>query len=183
MEAFPHIAISDVELYFDGACEDNTEGISQRFIDVLSDSQYSAFCTQYPECTIANVRVTCGETSRRRRNTRMNRAKILFAKNAETHNNRHRRTTDRLFLSFQLEIQLDTRSISTTEELYAASNRQSLDIITEFYYSVAAGAYNIDGFNADMGSFYFDGPLPKCLPGNMPAIDDSFSCSKSSCYF
>ncbi|XP_071497251.1 uncharacterized protein [Diadema antillarum] len=63
-------------LYFTGSCgtQETQDEIAAAFLQILINTDFSDICTQTNQCTVANVRVTCGDISsvsgRRRRRRR-----------------------------------------------------------------------------------------------------------------
>ncbi|XP_071810204.1 uncharacterized protein [Asterias amurensis] len=56
-------------MYFSGDCSNQStqDSIAQAFIDLLRKANFTELCVPIEKCTIDNVEVTCGESSRRRR--------------------------------------------------------------------------------------------------------------------
>ena len=119
---------------------------------------FREICTLYPGCSIENVEVECGESSRRKRSTYSHEVIILF--------------------DFILT---NTFNPAQTPAEMDDATYNEFSLLTDFIQNqINSGGLDIAGLEIDPSSFRFAESLIICQAGEV-AEYTTFTCSKSIC--
>ncbi|XP_052249805.1 sushi, von Willebrand factor type A, EGF and pentraxin domain-containing protein 1-like [Dreissena polymorpha] len=141
--------------YYTDKCNSSTENIFEiqhNFINALNTSKYLEFCTSNPDCQAQFVSISCGPTSRKKRDT-----------------NVYRRATLQFAYIVDFEISLAYHSLPNETDNQAMDRISSmLDNIAEsIHIATSNGAFDIAGLVVEADSFASGIPSVKCPPGTI----------------
>ena len=168
--------------YFSGDCNDSAvqEKVKESFITSLNTSKYSEFCTAYENCSIENVRVSCGLTSREKRSSYF----YDFLSLLTSRTDRQKRNTNSHKLTIQWDITLkineSTLSGLTSQELWSELEGKLEDVAQVLKTETQEGKFDMEevqGFDLeiDRDSYRTGWPNIVCQEGMIPN-DAHFSC-------
>ena len=165
-----HVHMMAEVYYYTGACNSsraNLQQIKNNFIRALNSSQYASVCVNEPFCTADYVNVTCGSTSRRKRDTQ--------------HHDILRRST-RPFaykVVIDLTVSLTSSSASSSGMVFALKANILSQMAMKIEEELQKGHFGMPGLDMHIESdSFYQGLVEYKCPKGMQTRMTSGSCGK-----
>ena len=166
-----HVYLKADIYYYTGVCNSSKENLRQiqtNFIKALNSSQFSSVCTDEPFCTAEFVNVTCGATSRRKRDIE------------STHNIQQRST---LPFAYKVSIEITVPLSSSPGQSASLTFAMKASLLSQMAYVIEQEirTQHFDLHFADMhiqDDSFRQGLIEYKCPKGMKSKTASSSCSK-----
>lgn len=149
--------LSSEFFYYNGDCTEQSviDEIRESVIARLNSSSFLLRCTRHPDCRAENVEVTCGETTKKKK----------------------RSISDTARINFEFIIAMVYPDDLDVTDFYNGLETQFYDMYDAVFADMEAGDFDIEGFTLDTSTYAEAGPSLVCPDGAVPSYI-TLTCSK-----